>query len=186
MHNKLVGEIVSGISILFFLKGSRTLPQHRGRYTMRPVKPQIEASPAWSLVSSGSCWELWSALKRTLQLRSKPGKLARDLRGKRPEIPSSVQSSSTQSCPTLCNPMYCSTPGLPVHHQLLEFTQTHVHWVSTIQPSHPLLSPSPPALNLSQHQGLVQWASLSLQGAKVLELQLQHQFFQWIFRVDLL
>ena len=61
-------------------------------------------------------------------------------------------SSVAQSCPTLCDPMNCSTPGLPAHHQLLESTQTHVHWVSgAIQPSHPLSSPSPPALNLSQH-----------------------------------
>ena len=71
-------------------------------------------------------------------------------------ISASVQFSSvTQSCLTLCIPMYCSTPGLPVHHQLLELSQTHVHWVSdTIQPSHPLSSPSPPTFNLSQHQGL--------------------------------
>ena len=71
---------------------------------------------------------------------------------------SSVQFSSVaQSCPTLCDPMDCNTPGLLVHHQLLEFTQTHVHRVSdAIQPSHPLLSPSPPAFNLSQHQGLFQ------------------------------
>ena len=63
--------------------------------------------------------------------------------------------SVTQSCPTFCNPMNRSTPGLPVHHQLLEFTQTHVHPVSdAIQPSHPLSFPSPPALNLSQHKGL--------------------------------
>ena len=68
----------------------------------------------------------------------------------------SVQFSSvTQSCPTLCNPMNCSTPGLPIHHQLPEFTETHVHQVSdAIQPSHPLSSPSPPAFNLSQYQGL--------------------------------
>ena len=72
-----------------------------------------------------------------------------------------------------------STPGLPVHHQLPEFTQTHVHWVSdVIQPSHPLSSPSPPALNLSQHQGLFKWVSSSHQVAKVLEFQLQHQSFQ--------
>ena len=73
----------------------------------------------------------------------------------------SVQFSSVaQSCPTLCNPMDCSTPGLPVHHQLSEFMQTHVHRVGdAIQPSHLLLSPSPPALNLSQHQGLFQWVS---------------------------
>ena len=72
---------------------------------------------------------------------------------------SSVQFSSvTQSCPTLCNPMTCSTPGLPVHHQLPESTQSHVHWVSdAIQPSHPLSSPSPPAFTLSQNQGLFKW-----------------------------
>ena len=89
-------------------------------------------------------------------------------------------SSVAQLCPTLCNPMDCSTPGLPDYHQLSEFTQTHVHWVGdAIQPSHPLSSPSPPALNLSQHQGLFQWVSSSHQVAKVLEFQLQHQSFQW-------
>ena len=83
--------------------------------------------------------------------------------------------SVAQSCPTLCNPMDCSTPGLSVHHQLPEFTQTHVHWVGdTIQPSHPLSSPSP-ALNLSHHQGLFKWVSSSHQVAKVLECQLQHR-----------
>ena len=82
-------------------------------------------------------------------------------------------SSVAQSCPTLCDPMNCSTPGLPVHHQLPEFTQTHVHRVSdAIQPSHPLSSPSPPAFNLSQHQGLFRWISSSYQVAKVLEFQL--------------
>ena len=89
-------------------------------------------------------------------------------------------SSVAQLCPTLCDPMNCSTQDLPVHHQLPESTQTHVHRVSdAIQPSHPLLSPSPPALNLSQHQGLFQWVSSSHQVAKVLEFQLQHQSFQW-------
>ena len=96
-------------------------------------------------------------------------------------------SSVTQSCLTLCDPMNCSTPGLPVQHQLLEFTQTHVHWVGdAIQPSYPLSSPSPPALNLSQHQGLFQWVSSLHQVAKVLEFQLQLQSFQWIFRTDFL
>ena len=71
-------------------------------------------------------------------------------------------SSVTQSCLTLCDPMDCSTLGFPVHHQLLELAQTHVHWVSdAIQPSHPLSAPSPPAFNLSQHQGLFQWVSSS-------------------------
>ena len=92
---------------------------------------------------------------------------------------SSVQFNSvTQSCPTLCDPMNRSTPGLPVHHQLPELTQTHVHRVGdAIQPSHPLLSPSPPAPNPSQHQGLFQWIN-SLHGvAKLLEFQLLHQSF---------
>ena len=81
--------------------------------------------------------------------------------------------------------MDCSTPGFPVHRQFLELVQTHVHQVGdTIQPSHPLWSPSP-AFNLSQHQGLFQWVG-SHQVVKVLELQLQHQSFQWIFRVDFL
>ena len=78
-------------------------------------------------------------------------------------------------------------PGLPIHHQLLEFTQTHVHRVSdVIQPSHPLSSPSPPAPNPSQHQGLFQWVNSSHEVAKVLEFQLQHQSFQWTPRTDLL
>ena len=84
-------------------------------------------------------------------------------------------SSVAQSCLTLCDPMNCSMPGLPVHHQLPEFTQTHVHWVGdVIQPSHPLSSPSPPAFNLSQHQGLFKWVSSTHQVAKILEFQLQH------------
>ena len=78
--------------------------------------------------------------------------------------------------------MNCSTPGLPVHHQLPEYTQNHVHRVSdAIQLSHILSSPSPPTFNLSQHQGLFQWVSSSHQVAKILEFQLQHQSFQWIF-----
>jgi len=82
-------------------------------------------------------------------------------------------SSVAQSCPTLWDPMNRSTPGLPVHHQLLEFTQTHVHRVSdAIQPSRPLSSPSPPAPNPSQHQSLFQWVSSLHEVAKVLEFQL--------------
>ena len=92
--------------------------------------------------------------------------------------------SVTQLCLTLCNPM---DTCLPVHHQLPEFIQTLILWVGdAIQPSHPLLSPSPPAFNLSQHQGLFKWVSSSHQVAKVLEFQLQHQSFQWIFRTDFL
>ena len=88
-------------------------------------------------------------------------------------------NSVAQLCLTLCDPMDCSTPGLPVHHQFPEFTQTHVHWVGdAIQPSHPLSSPSLPTFNLSQHQGLFKWVSSLHQVAKVLEFQLQHQSFQ--------
>ena len=104
---------------------------------------------------------------------------------------STVQFSSVaQSCPTLCDPMNCSTPDLPVHHQLPVQHQTHVHWVGdAIQPSHPLSSPSPPALYLFQHQGLFKWISSLRQMAKALEFQLQHQSFQWhsgliSFRMD--
>ena len=99
-------------------------------------------------------------------------------------------NSVSQSCPTLCDPMNCSMPGLSGHHQLPEFTQIHVHWVGdAIQPSHPLSSPSLPAFNLSQHQGLFKWVSSSHQVAKILEFQLQHQSFQWhpgqiSFRMD--
>ena len=98
----------------------------------------------------------------------------------------SVQFSSVaQSCPTLCEPMNRSTPGLPVHHHLPEFSQTHVHRVSDdIQPSHPLSSPSPPTPKPSQHQDLFQWVN-SLH-AKVLEFQLQHHSLQRNSRADLL
>ena len=96
------------------------------------------------------------------------------------ELRNNIQFSSVaQLCPMLCDPMDCSTPGFSVHHQLPEFTQTHVHQVSdAIQPSHPLSSPSPPALNLSQHQGLFQGVSSWHQVAKVLEFQRRHQSFQ--------
>ena len=95
-------------------------------------------------------------------------------------------SSVTQSCPTLCDPMNHSMPGFPVHHQLPEFTQTHVHWVgNAIQTSHPLLSPSP-AFNLPQHQGFFKWVCSSPQVAKVLEFKLHHQSFKWIFRTNFL
>ena len=102
-------------------------------------------------------------------------------------IPSVQFRSVAQSCPTLCDPMNHSTPGLPVHHQLPECTQTHVHWVGdAIQSTHPLSSPSSPAFNLSQHQGLFKWVSSSHQVAKILEFQPQHQSFQWTPRTDFL
>ena len=101
----------------------------------------------------------------------------------------SVQFCSVQSllCLTLWDPTNHIMPGLPVHRQLPESTQTHVHRVGdAIQLSHPLSSPSPPALNLSQHQGLFKWVCFLHRVAKVLEFQLQHQSFQWTPRTDLL
>ena len=96
-------------------------------------------------------------------------------------------SSVAQLCLTLCSHIDCSMPGFPVHHQLPEPAQTHVHRVGhAIQPSHPLSSPFPPAFNLSLHQGLLQWVHSSHQVTKVLELHLQHQSFQRIFRTDFL
>ena len=93
--------------------------------------------------------------------------------------------SFTQLCLTLCNPMDCSTPGLPVPHHLPKFAQVHVHCIGdAIQPSHPFTSSSPSALNLSQHQGLFQLVSCLHEVTKVLELQLQHQSFQGVFRAD--
>ena len=104
------------------------------------------------------------------------------------ELPRSVQFSSVaQSWLTLCGPMDCSRPVLPVNHQLPVLTQTHVHWVSdAIQWSHPLSSSSPPTFNFSQQWGLFQWVSSSHQVGKILELELQYQFFQWTLRTDFL
>ena len=95
-------------------------------------------------------------------------------------------SSVTQSCPTLCNPINHSTPGLPVHHQLQEFTDLHPSVSDAIQPSHPLSSPSPSAPNPFQHQSLFQWVNSSHKVAKVLEFQLQHHSLQRNPRADLL
>ena len=105
---------------------------------------------------------------------------------RQPKYPFQIRSV-TQSCLILCNPMNRSTPGLPVHHQLTEFAQTHVHRVSdAVQQSHPLSSPSPPAPNPSQHHSLFQWVNSSHEVAKVLEFQLQHHSFQRNPRADLL
>ena len=96
-------------------------------------------------------------------------------------------SSVAQLCPPLWDPMDCKTPGFPVYPQLLEFSQTHIHLIGdAIQPSHPLLTSSPLAFNLSQHRGLFQWVYSSHQVSKGLELQLQYYSFQLIFRIDFL
>ena len=131
---------------------------------------------SWLDVSDFVCrnlrrWRQWTSTRKT-----------------NPQVTINYQFSSvTQSCPTLCDTLDCSTPGLPVHHQLPEFTQTHVHWVpGAIQPSHPLSSLSPPSFSLSHRQGLFKWVSSSHQVAKVLEFQLQHQSFQWLFWTDFL
>ena len=155
----------------------------------RPVPPvsleyTVPHSPPW--IPLRGCW--WSAATAA------QGSVSAEAHGKCPccccsvaGTCSSVQFSSVaQSCPTLCDPMDCNTSGFPVHHQLSEFTQTHVHSVSdAIEPSHPLSSPSPTS-NLSHHQGLFKWISSSHQVAKLLEFQLQHQPFQWIFRTAFL
>ena len=113
------------------------------------------------------------------------------IRNEKGEVTDSMKipriSSVTQSCLTFCDPVDYSMPGFSVHHQLPKLVLTQVHQVSdAIQPSHPLSLPSPPAFNLSQHQGLFQWVSSSQQVAKVLQFQLQHQSFQWLFRIDFL
>ena len=132
---------------------------------IKPASPTLQVD---SLPTELSGKPLMSQKKKTI-----PGGFSK-LYGR------SVQLSSvTQSCLTLCNPMDCSMPGFPVHHQLSELDQTHVHQVSdAIKPSHPLSSPSPPSFSLSQHQGLFQGVSSLHQVAKLLGFQLQHQSFQ--------
>ena len=134
-----------------------------------------------NLLVAQSCLTLWNPMDCSLTGSSVHGLF-------QARILEWVQFSSVaQLCPTLCDPMDSSTPVLLVHHQIPEFTQTHVHWVSdAMQPSHPLSSPSPCTFNLLQHQGLFKWVSSLHQVARVLEFQLQHQSFQWIFRTDFL
>ena len=158
-----------------------------------PLKPPIYVLHAPSIYAlQGSMMILEATWYSFLSIGEKePGSLNHHLEESHPLIQNSSFifqfSSVTQSCPTLCDPMNSSMPGLPVHHQLPESTQTHVHWAGdAIQSSYPLSSPSPPALNLSQHQGLFKWVSSSHQVVKVLEFQLQYQSYQWIFRTDFL
>ena len=143
---------------------------------------------AWRAAIRGVA-KSWTRLSNWTELNW----INRHLRYNKSQIPilswffqSSVPFSSVaQSRRTVWDLMDCSMPGFPVHHQLLEHAQTHVLWVSdTIQLSHPLSSPSP-AFNLCQHQGLFQWVSSSHLVAKVLELRLQHQSFQWTLRTNL-
>ena len=128
----------------------------------------------------------WNTTKNLLR-RNSSGKFFPDEKRKTYKKTFSFNSVQSLSCVWFWNPMDWSMPGFPIHHQLPELAQTHVYWVvDDIQPSHSLSSPFPSTFNLFQHQGLFQGVSSSHQVAKVLELQLQHQFFQWIFRTDFL
>ena len=161
-------------------------------YNCGPILQDVSTLKKVLFLGTVKTWNL-RVLRRSNTQRWKPG-WQRWCRMRSPrtsplctDSPSACCCSVAQSCLTLCDPTDCSTPGLPVLHCLPEFSLTHVHRVSgAIQPSHPLSSPSPPTLNLSQHQGLFQWVSSLHQVAKGLEFQLQHQSFQRIFRVDFL
>ena len=124
---------------------------------------------------TGSFAEMWMDLESVIQreIREKQILFINVYMWNEKKMVSDQISWVAQSCPTTCDPMNCSTPGLPVQHQLPEFTETHVHWVSdALQPSHPLSSPSPLSPNPSQHQSLSQWVNSSHEVAKVLEFQL--------------
>ena len=147
-------------------------------------------------VHKNQCWVIkhfentytsqrWRGSRKSEKMNSKPWNSATRQTSKPAKIQLFQFSSAAQSCLTLCDPVDCSMPGFPVHHQLPG--PIHVHWVSdAIQPAHPLSSSSPPTFNLPHHQRLFQWVSSLHQVAKVLEFKLQHQFFQWIFRTDFL
>ena len=187
-------------------------PQEAGRPSSFLAELQLTTAleAAWIMVPQrhppSNTWNLWMLpymVKGTLQspiwqrivivimILSCDGEITQVLPRCNPRclyVREAVQFSSVaQSFLTLCDPTDHSIPVLPVHHQLPEFTQTHVYWFGdATQTSHPLSSPSPPAFNLSQNQGLFKWVSSSQQVVRVLEFQLQHQSFQWTLRTDLL
>ena len=182
-------------SLLKFLSTESVMPSNH-LILCHPSPPALRVSQHQGLFQwVGSSHQVAKGLEFQLQHQSLSLHLFKTLKNNlNAEANTEIQwcsnetdSSVTKSCLTLCNPVDCSTPGFLVHHQLPEFTQTHVHRVGdAIQPSHPLSSPSPPTFNLSQHQGLFKWVSSSHQVAKGLEFQLQHQSFQRIFRADFL
>ena len=172
-------------------KTNRVLPREHTGHGKHPLPTTQEMTLhmhiiRWSIPKSGRLYSLQQRWRSSTQsVKTRPGtdcrldheliitkfrlKLKKLGKSTRPFRSDQIRSV-TQSCPTLCYPMNCSMPGLPVHHQLPEFTETHVHRVSdAIQPSHPLSSPSPSALNPSQHQSLFQWVNSSHEEAKVLE-----------------
>ena len=176
----------------------KTLKSHLDCKEIQPVHPK--GNQSWIFIGRTDAepealkfgHQMWKteSLEKTLMLDKNEGRRRRGLQRMRwlDGITDSMDmfSSVAQSCLTLWDPMDCSMPGFPVHHQLLELTQTHVHWVCEgIQPSNPLLSPSPPTFNLFQHEGLFKWVR-EFEIQWVLEFQLQHQSFQWIFRTDFL
>ena len=153
--------------------------------------PEDISATIWEEPAGGWCQnqrkERWEAEKFPVILSESLDPAEPEANGTSKLLGSFPQSVSQFSCSVMSNSLWPRGPGLPVHHQLPEFTQTHIHWIGdAIQPSHPLSSPSPPAFNLCQHQGLFKWVSSSHQVAKVLEFQLQHQSFRWTLRTDFL
>ena len=196
LHGIVPGAVPSAWDPRTKISGLKPLFQAPGpapHYVSSPPPPSSSSPPPLSSPQQVTCTESLMYTRLLLEryyLGEKKNSIILPIVQMRTIGPegSLVQFSSVaQSCPALCDPMDCSTPGFPVHHQLPELTQTHVHRVGdTIQPSHPLLSLYLPAFYLSQHQGLLQWVSSLHQVAKESELQLQHQSFQWIFMTDFL
>ena len=172
-HEKNIRETpVKGCSARYLLSNPQICRGHQKQGHSEKLLEPRGASGDMMTTRNGASWRGFGARKMTL--------------GENWITQELCCRSVAKSCLTLCGPMDCSMLGFPVPHQLLEPAQTHVHWISdAIQPSH-ALSPSTPALNLSQHQDLFKWVGFSHQVAKVLEFQLQHQSFQWIFRTDFL
>ena len=143
-----VNWLIDKYRVFFWCDGNNFITWYR--WWLHTIVNLLNDNEFYTLKELFLCWENFTSIEKRLQF-----------------------SSVAQSCPTLCDPMNRSTPGLPVHHKLPEFTQTHVHRVcDAIQPSQPLSSPSPPAPNPSQHQSLFQWVNSLHEVAKVLEFQL--------------
>ena len=154
------------------------IPSHLKSSPTRSLEHRV---PPSTLSSLRGCWRSAAAAAQGSVSAEADGKCPCSVTGNALQF-----SSVAQLCPTLCDPMDCSKPGFPVHHQLPELAQTHVHWVSdAIQPSHPLLSPSP-TFNLSSIRVFSNESVLHIRWPKYWEFQLQHQSYQWIFRIDFL